>query len=457
MAATYQTPGVHVEEIPTLPATIVPVATAIPAFVGRTQKALDSKGVSLVGVPTRITSLAEYVVAFGGPQESITINVSAAPAITSNSLGYLMFLSVQLYFLNGGGPCYICSSGTGYSTAVTDTELADAIDALEKADEPTLLVLPEASSINYNPYSAALTHCHKMGDRFFIMDVPVSSGLAGDASSFRDDFSMEGKYLQYGAAYYPNLNCSYSYPNEAILLTGLGAGKDDRSLAVALQEIAENDPDAIAAIVMPKLSAIRTLIAGIQLTLPASPAIAGLYARVDRDRGVWKAPANEPLLGVSSPTIKMDDDENAILNVDSIFGKSINGIRKFNGRGTLVWGSRTLLGNDAEWRYVPVRRLFLMVEESISKALQGVVFEPNDANTWIRVKGMVGNFLNGLWKSGAIAGAKPQEAYFVRVGLGETMDSNDILNGLLNVEIGIAAVRPAEFIILRFSHKLQIS
>jgi uncharacterized protein len=122
-----------------------------------------------------------------------------------------------------------------------------------------------------------------------------------------------------------------------------------------------------------------------------------------------------------------------------------------------VWGARTLAGNDLEWRYVPVRRLFIMIEESIKKATEFVVFEPNDANTWVRVKGMINNFLTEMWKNGALAGAKPEHAFFVNCGLGETMTSIDILEGKLIVEIGLAAVRPAEFIILRFSHKLQES
>ncbi len=138
-------------------------------------------------------------------------------------------------------------------------------------------------------------------------------------------------------------------------------------------------------------------------------------------------------------------------------GKAVNAIRSFTGRGILVWGARTLAGNDNEWRYVPVRRLFIYVEESIKKATEFVVFEPNDGNTWLRVKTMIQNFLLNLWKDGALAGAVPDDAFFVKVGLGETMTSQDILEGKLIIEIGMAAVRPAEFIILKFSHKLQES
>ncbi|HEY1020962.1 MAG TPA: phage tail sheath C-terminal domain-containing protein, partial [Flavisolibacter sp.] len=121
------------------------------------------------------------------------------------------------------------------------------------------------------------------------------------------------------------------------------------------------------------------------------------------------------------------------------------------------WGARTLSGNDNEWRYIPVRRLFNMVEEACKKATGQFVFEPNDANTWAKVRAMISNFLTVLWRQGALAGAKPEHAFYVACGLGTTMSPEDILEGQLIVEIGMAAVRPAEFIILRFSHMLQQS
>ena len=150
--------------------------------------------------------------------------------------------------------------------------------------------------------------------------------------------------------------------------------------------------------------------------------------------------------------------EQAGLNVDTASGKSINVVRSFPGRGpAIIWGARTLAGNDNEWRYVPVRRFFNMVEESVKKATAQFVFEPNDANTWVKVRAMIENFLILQWRAGALAGAKPEDAFYVKVGLGQTMTAEDILNGFMNVEIGMAAVRPAEFIILKFSHKLQQS
>jgi phage tail sheath protein FI len=191
--------------------------------------------------------------------------------------------------------------------------------------------------------------------------------------------------------------------------------------------------------------------------LPPSGAMAGIYAQVDGNRGVWKAPANVSLSSVSSPWVKIDNDQQEDLNVDVNAGKSINAIRAFTGKGTLVWGARTLAGNDNEWRYISVRRFFNMVEKSVKLSTNWAVFEANDATTWIRVKAMIENYLTNLWQAGALAGATPDAAYFVNVGLGSTMSAIDILEGRMNVEIGMAAVRPAEFIILKFSHKLQES
>lgn len=193
------------------------------------------------------------------------------------------------------------------------------------------------------------------------------------------------------------------------------------------------------------------------MEVPPSGAVVGVYSAVDQTRGVWKAPANVSLNSVPDLTVAIDANDQEDLNVDTVAGKSINAIRAFTGKGILVWGARTLAGNDNEWRYVPVRRFYNFAEESIKKATEYVVFEPNDANTWSRVRSMINNFLTNQWRAGALAGKTPEEAFFVNIGLGETMTATDILEGRMIVEIGMAVVRPAEFIILRFSHKLQES
>lgn len=190
--------------------------------------------------------------------------------------------------------------------------------------------------------------------------------------------------------------------------------------------------------------------------LPPSGAVAGVYAAVDRTRGVWKAPANVSLADVSAVAVKVNDRMQEDLNVTTT-GKSVNVIRAFTGKGILIWGARTLAGNDNEWRYVPVRRFFNAAEESIKKATEPFIFEPNDRGTWVRVRAMIENYLTVQWRQGALAGAVTEQAFFVKVGLGETMTSQDILEGRMIVEAGMAVVRPAEFIVLRFAHKMQTS
>jgi phage tail sheath protein FI len=204
----------------------------------------------------------------------------------------------------------------------------------------------------------------------------------------------------------------------------------------------------------------KGILAGISSTMTAMPpsgAVVGIYAMVDRTRGVWKAPANVSLSYVIEPAFVFTKSELDALNVDVVAGKSINAIRTFFGKGTLIYGGRTLAGNDNEWRYVSVRRFFNMVEESTKKACEQFVFEPNDANTWVKVQAMIENFLIVLWRQGALQGAKPEHAFYVAIGLGKTMTPLDILEGRMNVEIGLAVVRPAEFIILKFSQKMPES
>lgn len=190
--------------------------------------------------------------------------------------------------------------------------------------------------------------------------------------------------------------------------------------------------------------------------IPPSGAIAGIYAQSDNFSGVWNAPANMNVNSIKGVSRLINNQMQEDMNVTST-GLSINAIRAFSGKGIMVWGARTLAGNNNEWRYVPVRRLFIYVEESVKKSTEWAVFSPNTQNTWTKIKSQIENFLINVWRAGGLAGSTPAEAFFVSVGLGTTMDYQDILEGRLIVEIGMAAVRPAEFIILRFSHKVQES
>jgi uncharacterized protein len=191
--------------------------------------------------------------------------------------------------------------------------------------------------------------------------------------------------------------------------------------------------------------------------LPPSAAMAGIYTMVDNTRGVWKAPANVALNGVTAPVANITEDLQANFNVDPVSGKSINCIRQFTGIGPMVWGARTLDGNSEDWRYINVRRTVMMIEQSIKLATRAYVFEPNTAATWTTVQSMISNFLTNLWKQGGLVGATPADAFSVQIGLGTTMTPNDILDGMMLVTVQVAVAHPAEFIVLTFQQQMQQS
>lgn len=190
--------------------------------------------------------------------------------------------------------------------------------------------------------------------------------------------------------------------------------------------------------------------------LPPSAAMAGIYTMVDKSRGVWKAPANVTLSYVDSVAEDIDDEQQAGLNAP-MNGKAINVIRPFRGEGIKVWGARTLDGNSLDWRYINVRRTLLFLEESVKNAARAYVFEPNDASTWINMKCMIESFLRSVWKRGGLAGATPEDAYEVHIGLGDTMTAEDILEGIMRITVLVAVTHPAEFIEITFQQQMQKS
>jgi hypothetical protein len=490
MPSTYKTPGVYIEEISKFPPSVAAVETAIPAFIGYTQMAMV-RGRDLhadeVIEPIRITSLLEYEQYFGKsePETGLTVTISenievvdgenvvldrtvtgaiAAPPVHN------MYYAMQAFFRNGGGPCYIVSIGSMEAAAgvPTPSDFENGIAAVAKVDEVTLFVIPESQSLGGdrgNIFGLVVDQCGKLQDRFAIFDMQVpTEGQTINAAA--DDFrnlSLTLANLKYAAAYTPNVYTTFNYEYQADQVTlvhqqtnvadNTTAPGDFNDGTMADLETAADDPTVGNAILY---NLVQAAVGAIPLDLPPSPLVAGQYARVDNTRGVFKAPANVALAGVTEPTIAITSAEQESLNVHPS-GKSINAIRAFTGKGTLIWGARTLDGNSNEWRYIPVRRFFNMAEESIKKATERFVFEPNDANTWTQVRALIENFLILQWRAGALAGAKPEQAFYVKVGLNETMTALDILEGRMIVEIGMAVVRPAEFIILKFSHKMQES
>lgn len=484
MASVYKTPGVYVEEISKFPPSVAQVETAIPAFIGYTQKADEEAEGDLTGTAVRITSMREYELLFGGPPtQSINVTLMDVPQPDGStlttprtaSLGttspYKMYHSLQVYFANGGGPCYIISVGD-YGDTVTlnrmdATESASNTGGLtiaKKVDEITLYAFPDASAMTpadyYSLYASSLNECARLQDRFTLVDVKMNNTLAPTTASrhlpvthLQTNANL-GDNLKYGAAYYPWLKSvlTYSfgidYDKGNVTFSNPSGTLDGDTWADSEGETIVNDLF---------VNSLKSTIGRLKIDLPPSPFVAGIYARVDSTRGVWKSPANVSVSAIVKPLVKISDEDQTNYNVDPTSGRSVNAIRTFTGKGTLVWGARTLAGNDNEWRYISVRRFFNMAEESIKKATAQFVFEPNDANTWVKVRAMIENFLTLQWRAGALAGAKPEQAFYAKVGLGTTMTAQDILEGRMIVEIGMAVVRPAEFIILQFSHKMQES
>lgn len=472
MASTYKTPGVYIEEIPKLPPSIASVETAIPAFIGYTEKAQWKEENDLLNKPWRIGSMLEYEQFFGFPNpETDSLSVAFTTSGTRTEVNgkvdeskrskFLMYYSLQMFFDNGGGPCWITSVGNYTSTGgeVIEQNLIDGLAEVAKINEVTLLVFPEAINLQdenqyYHLQDTAIDQCVELKDRFVVMDVyhnPENETLwSADVQFLRDTLAGTTNDLKYAAVYFPRIYTGIDFNYK---MPGDQTQDNDASVAI-IGGAADNLADLKTANNAQYFQA-KSALSNIQMLLPAAPAIVGIYAQVDNSRGVWKAPANINIDNVIRPEYLITHKDQESLNVDTEGGKSINVIRKFEGRGpAIVWGARTLAGNDNEWRYISVRRFFNMVEESTKNATEQFVFEPNDRNTWIRVKSMIENYLTQQWKAGALMGTTTREAYFVKVGLGETMTEQDIWEGRMIIEIGLAVVRPAEFIILRFMHKM---
>lgn len=288
----------------------------------------------------------------------------------------------------------------GSSEVATAQDLIEGVAQLEREAEPAILICPDAltfedSALQSSVFGALISHAEQFR-RFAVIDTPR---LSNDQDLV--DWRLENVNSIYAAAYAPH---------------------------VKILNLDGDAPERFR-------------------TVPPSGAIAGVFARTDASRGVHKAPANEGVRGIVDLDEQYTQRRQDLLNPNGV-----NVIRSFPGRGRRIWGARNAT-TDTTWRYVNVRRLFNVIENSIEQGTQWVVFEPNTASTWLRVRVSVENFLNGLWSAGALAGNSPDEAYRVRVGLGETMTEAQIELGLVIVQVAVAAARPAEFVVFEFSHK----
>jgi phage tail sheath protein FI len=246
-----------------------------------------------------------------------------------------------------------------------------------------------------------------------------------------------------------NTAAAYCQRRRAMLLIDPPSGwnsVDDVGDADILAHVVQRNPNA--ALYFPRIRAANPLKENRLETFVPCGAVAGVIARIDATRGVWKAPAGQEasLAGVQELAVPLTDGENGLINP-----LGVNALRTFRVAGRVVWGARTLMGADelaSQWKYLPVRRLALFLEESLYRGSQWVVFEPNDEPLWSQIRLNLGAFMHGLFRQGAFQGTTPREAYFVKCDR-ETTTQNDIDRGIVNIIVGFAPLKPAEFVVIK--------
>lgn len=558
----FKTPGVYIKEQDAFGSSVVAVPTAVPAFIGYTQRA-DIDGNSQTMKAVKIRTFPEFREVFGGgPGTEFDINIDGDGVMNLNPIKdkYFMYSGVNGFYANGGGQMYVVSIGV-YGDEIDSEKMLQAIDLLTRESEPTLLVCPDAVLLDkddcYTVYKTMLQHCGiKMKSRFAILDVYNGfneKSMDNDVQDFREGIGSNA--LAFGAGYYPWVQTTLT-PASAVdyrriadkdkligilmesVKDAMGAGgggaanpkladamklinslKDDLSnlddvgkklaaldkgftkpkdkdaakikaaftakandlysaantppdpntpegrklaqIEAAINRIKDpnDDPTAVHSVVASLAPIYKTILKNVRESLnlvPPSGIMAGVYSLVDNTEGVHKAPANVSLNSVVKPSVNINSDDQEDLN-SPLSGKAINAIRSFVGKGVLVWGARTLDANSQDWRYIPVRRTMIMIQQSIKNAVEAYVFEPNVSRTWLKLKTSIENFLGDVWKNGSLAGASPTQAYEVNVGLGSTMTPNDILEGIMRISVKCAITRPAEFIEITFEQKMQES
>ena len=332
----------------------------------------------LSGSDEPVASFSDFQRQFGGLDDLTTIDGS--------TLNYIAH-AARAFFDNGGRKLYVAR----VEPEANAESYGAALDALYQFDDISLIAAPGSSARGdaAQIQQALIDHVEHAADhdryRLAILDSPPQATVA-EVSSIRSGINSSR-----AALYYP---------------------------WVTIDET------------------------GVPVQLPPSGFVCGIMARVDIERGVWKAPANEVLRGASGLQVELNDVEQQPLNA-----AGVNCIRAFTGRGILLWGARTV-SSDSDWKYVNVRRYALYLEQSLSQGLQWAVFEPNGEQLWANVRRAVQDFLISEWRKGALMGLKPDEAFFVHCDRA-TMTQNDLDNGRLVVEVGIAPLKPAEFVIIR--------
>ena len=391
----YKTPNVYIEE-QAGQKTIEPVGTSVAAFIGEAPDPTAHRGQAVA-----INNWQQFRREFC-PSDNLK----------STALSH----GVNGFFVNGGNRCFVVNIADTEAIAGNDRPRT-GLKLLEENDEISILAAP--GRVDPASHEALASHCELLGDRVCILDLPdvkntellktVETVAAPARGKDKNKDTDEGTTADTGAAARPRLSPSgFStayFPN-----------------IVVADAIHPNDPP---------------------VAVSPSGHIAGVWAGTDGKRGVQKAPANVPVKGALNLTYRVTDSEQGDLNE-----KGINCIRFFSAEGILIWGARTLAEPSSEWKYINVRRLLIMIEQSIKRNTRWVVFEPNDMTLWKSVRSEVSRFLRNVYRDGALVGATADEAFFVKCDK-ETNPDESVDIGQLITVIGVAPVKPAEFIIFK--------
>lgn len=384
----FKYPGVYVEEVPSGVHTITGVSTSTAAFVG-VLTPTPATTADLTLAPTRVLSYAGY--------ERLLSPETGTQFEASGELSD----QVRQFFLNGGGMAYVAG--------------------ILGADE--------------NGYNAAFTALDREVPLFNLLVLPRPEGGSGVENV--PTVGVEGAAVLCRARRaFLVVDPPLGWTDVESVTSGIGA----------LRAMLSGDLATNAAVYWPNLQ-----MADGTVELGPSGSVAGLMARTDATRGVWKAPAgvSATIRGARGVTVPMSDEENGLINPEAV-----NAIRPLT-NGITSWGARTVTGHAAgaaDWKYVPVRRLALFLEESLIRGLRFAVFEPNDEPLWAQIRLAAGSFMNGLFRQGAFAGTKASEAYFVKCDA-ENNPQNEIDKGVVTVLVGFAPLKPAEFVVIQLQQK----
>jgi phage tail sheath protein FI len=583
----FTAPGVFMSETEAFPPSVVGVATAVPIFIGYTQTARNPTNQDpLYLQAVQVASMADYIHYFGsgydgrglveaasGDATPYDFTASVSDGTSARAGNYVvaatsgkdpqfnLYPSMQMFYANGGGECFVISVGDYWQTQAIvppaegtpgePVKAADLLSGIAVAQDivgGSMLVVPDAcllpatgDPLTYSDYGAVvqamLKQANRLQDRVAILDLPGAldpamwspAAMQAEAENFYTQIAPAAGCFSYGAAYGPAVETTLLSAAD-ILYTRLAGSPDSTNLVNALltQQALDlypaifpvpgeprfsddfaniaarigaafpptgsspmpSDPAAVTGTIgtgadammvslpkpsvyaapvddpgrsalnqyltnaLPLFEQMQQILAGKLNVVPASGIMAGIWAQNDLNRGVWNAPANISVAGAIAPVVLLTEDQQGPLNVP-LNGNAIDVLRMFPGRGTVVWGARTLDGNSLDYRYIQVRRTLVYIQQSIKLALEQYVFAPNDGGTWATVTASVSNFLTQLWQAGGLMGDKASDAFSVACGVPTTMSGLDVLNGNMIVKVTLQMIHPAEYIELTFTQTMQ--